>query len=351
MKKQVTFQMIADELGVSKGLVSLALRNKYGVSEKMRSQIVLKAVEMGYVFHTQPRKLRRVTLLIKNMGVLNEEFWRQCICGIEQECAKRNLLFNIIGWMRLENEDDITVQLLSEKSEGVIILNQCRQKIVENLGKLDIPMVFVDMVNPLSFSADSVMANNFNAGMQATQYLLQKGHREIVLLGNVEYSYSFLQRYYGCIKYIKRATRDGEDVHCHCIIDCEKSNLVDGVYQNDESDLCNETELERFLSKERNGFTGIVCFNDSILRRVLAVIEKNGLRVPEDISVVSIDNTEFAARKEITSVDIPKGELGTQAVRILVDRMENLRNTSINCELDVSLTERKSVKEVHCEKE
>lgn len=347
MGKQVTFQTIADSLGVSKGLVSLALRNKYGVSEEMRSKIVLKAMEMGYEFRMPAKKLRHITLLIKNMGVLNEEFWRQCICGIEQECAKRNLQFNIIGWMSLENADDIAMSVLNEKSEGVIILNQCRCSVVRHIARLNVPMVFVDMINPLSVSADSVMANNFDAGMTAVNHLLQKGHREIALVGNIDYSFSFLQRYYGCVKAVKRATRDGGiDVQCHPIIDCEKDNLVDGVYQNDESDLCNETELENFLSRERNGYTAVVCFNDSILRRVLRMIENNGLRVGEDISVVSIDNTEFADTNGITSVDIPKTELGTQAVRILADRLDNPRSTSLGVELSVTLVERESVREV-----
>ena len=53
MKKKVTFQDIADELGVSKGLVSIAINNKYGVSEAMRSKIVLKAIEKGYVFKNE----------------------------------------------------------------------------------------------------------------------------------------------------------------------------------------------------------------------------------------------------------------------------------------------------------
>ena len=344
MEKRVTFQNIADELGVSKGLVSLALRNKYGVSEQMRSKIVLKAIEMGYVFDSPSKKLRHVSLLIKNMGVLNEEFWRQCILGIEQECAKRNILFNIIGWMSLENRDDVALRLLNEKSDGIIILNQCQSSILEKIGQLQIPLVFVDMINPLTISADNVMANNFHAGTQAVHHLLQSGHRKLILVGNVEYSYSFLQRYYGCIKAVKRANRAGEGIECHEVIDCEKNSLVDGVYPNDESDLCNEAKLEELLAR-RDGSTGVICFNDSILRRVLRLLDQYRIKVPDDLSVVSIDNTAYAAERGITSVEIPKTELGAQAVRILTDKMENGRTSSMNIEIDVTLVRRNSVKE------
>ena len=59
------------------------MRNKYGVSEEMRSKIVLKAIELGYEFKKNaPKKKKNITLLVKNMGILNEDFWRRCILGI-----------------------------------------------------------------------------------------------------------------------------------------------------------------------------------------------------------------------------------------------------------------------------
>ena len=107
MAKKVTFQTIADELNVSKGLVSLAMRNKYGVSEEMRSKIVLKAIELGYEFKQNMQKQKKnITLLVKNMGILNEDFWRRCILGIETECANENVGFTILGWMSLNDGED-----------------------------------------------------------------------------------------------------------------------------------------------------------------------------------------------------------------------------------------------------
>ncbi len=351
MEKKITFQQIADELGVSKGLVSLAMRNKYGVSEDMRSKIVLKAIEMGYCFKQDPqKKIRNVTLLVKNMGILNEEFWRECILGIESECSARNMVFNIVGWMSLKDGNDVTMSLLNEKSQGIIVLNQCQSEIVEKIMMLHIPLVFVDMINPLSIPADQVMANNFAAGMQAVGYLLEKGHRKIILAGNIEYSFSFLQRYYGCVKAVKRAQRRGEEAEYFAVIDCEKPHLVDDVYQNDESDLVNDARLEEVLAANA-GYTAIVCFNDSILRHAANILKKLSVRVPEDLSVVSIDNVRFSAEQGVTSVDIPKYELGVQAVRMLNERLESGRISSATLELNTVLIERTSVKEIKHEKD
>lgn len=176
MAKEVTFQKIADELGVSKGLVSLAMRNKYGVSEEMRSKIVLKAIELGYEFKKNaPKKKKNITLLVKNMGILNEDFWRRCILGIENECVSSNVSFTILGGTSLKDGEHLSMNLLDEKCDGIIILNQCQSSLVEELARLNIPTVFVDMVNRRRGSADQVVLNNFNAGMQAVNYLLKKG--------------------------------------------------------------------------------------------------------------------------------------------------------------------------------
>lgn len=150
--KKVTFQTIADSLGVSKGLVSLAMHDKYGVSEEMRQKIILKSIELGYEFKKAGSgQKRNIKLLVKNMGILNEDFWRRCIFGIESECNKKRLSFSIFGWMNLKDGEDFSVSLLNEKCSGVIVLNQCQPSVVEKIARLDLPVVFVDMINPLSF--------------------------------------------------------------------------------------------------------------------------------------------------------------------------------------------------------
>lgn len=350
MGKKVTFQEIADTLGVSKGLVSLAIRNKYGVSEEMRTKIVLTAIEMGYEFKSATeKKQKNISLLIKNMGVLNEEFWRQCIFAIESECAKENFNFSIVGWMNMKDKKDVAMDLLSNRVQGVIILNQCSTSVVEKISSLNIPLVFVDMIIPPTISADHVMANNFNAGMQAMEYLLKKGQKNILVVGNIDYCYSFLQRYYGAMKAVKYAIKEGVNVEIKPIIDCEKNHLVNEVYYNDESDLFNENALRAELEKIKS-HTAVLCLNDSILKKVVNMSKKAGFKIPEDISVIGVDNVNYSAEHDLTTIDVPKTEIGVQAVKLLIDRMDNKRNNSINMELSTVLIERNSVKDLNHEK-
>lgn len=103
--------------------------------------------------------------------------------------------------------------------------------------------------------------------------------------------------------------------------------------------------LERVFAG-RNDVTAAVCFNESVLQRFMAILEKRGLKIPDDVSVVSIDNMKYAEDRGVTSVDIPKTELGVQAVRMLLERIENRRSNSLSMELNTVLIERNSVKEL-----
>lgn len=123
------------------------------------------------------------------------------------------------------------------------------------------------------------MQTNFTAGMQAVNYLLKKGHSDILLFGNIDYSFSFLQRYHGCMKAVKRALSRGEKVECYKLIDCKKTSGTEGVYQDEDAVLCDDDALNEFFAG-RNDVTAAVCFNESVLQRFMAILEKRGLKIP-----------------------------------------------------------------------
>ena len=94
--------------------------------------------------------------------------------------------------------------------------------------------------------------------------------------------------------------------------------------------------------------TAIVCFNDGVLRTAAGVLEELNLKIGEDISIVSIDDTHYAKELAggITEICIPKVEMGRQAVRLLEDKIANNNHISVSIEFNVKLMERNSVKEI-----
>lgn len=350
--KDVTFEDIARELKISKGLVSLAMRNKYGVSDEMRSKIVLKAAEMGYEFEIKSlKKVKNISLLIKKMDVLKEEFWRHIMYGIEQAAASKNIMLNVVSWSNGIKEKDVAMNLHDINSQGVILLNQCPESIIKNIQEFNIPLVLLDMTRPNDGDFDQVMANNYGGGLRAIKYLIEKGHKNIIIFGNKNYSYSFLQRFYGCQDGVTRACTDGVQINYLVLSSATEKTNNNEFYEDDDHIICNPEDLSKYL-KSDSRYTAIVCLNDMVLKFATEAIARANLKIPEDISVISFDNTSIAKSMNptITSISIPKREMGENAVKLLLDKIKQTRIASATLELNTSLVERESVKDLNTKK-
>ncbi|MBQ9481330.1 MAG: LacI family DNA-binding transcriptional regulator [Clostridia bacterium] len=85
---KVTMEDIAREMNVNKSTVSIAIADKYGVSEEMRGKIILKAIEMGYDFSqskVSTSKRNKIAVIVEDKAsTFNNGFWYEVIQGIEQ---------------------------------------------------------------------------------------------------------------------------------------------------------------------------------------------------------------------------------------------------------------------------
>lgn len=350
-KHQITIEDVANALGYSKGLVSLAIRNKYGVSNETRSEIVLKAIEMGYEMKQKTlRNTKHITLLIKGIEVMKEEFWRDVISGIEQKCYTKDIFLNIVNWKNESSAETLGMSLYDSNSSGVIVLNQCPQEIIDNIAKFKIPIVLVDMINQHEGAFDQVFANNYLGGMLAMRYLIQNNHENIIIFGNNHYSFSFTQRYYGLLHSEKEATEKGLKLNIKTLSTSRNNESLykDDFYSdktNEDKVICNPNELKQFL-KNHSEYQAIVCLNDAILEQAIKVCQDLNLNVPSDISIISFDDTSIAKSSvpPITSVLMPKNAMGQGAVNLLSEIIEKKRKITATLEFNTTIIERNSVK-------
>jgi GntR family transcriptional regulator of arabinose operon len=108
--------------------------------------------------------------------------------------------------------------------------------------------------------------------------------------------------------------------------------------------------LEQSFSKiltRMKGCTAVFCYNDEVAFFLQKLFKQNGIRVPEDISLVGIDDTELAVLGDVrlTSVPFPMEKLGETAVNNLLHMMENPKFDA-TYEFDVEIIERDSVKKI-----
>ena len=130
-----------------------------------------------------------------------------------------------------------------------------------------------------------MILDNFHAGYLACQKLIENGHKEIGFIGNIYATSSIADRFLGC---------------CRAMIDnnlvWKKDYLISD--RNDDGILIELTLPEKMP-------TAIVCNNDFVAYKYINFLESKGYKVPEDISIISFDNTLFStiSNPQITTID------------------------------------------------
>ena len=331
--RDVTLQDIADRLGVSKGLVSLAISGKYGVSEQMRQKILVVAAEMGYKIDKTRyflKKMKRTALLVSEEELRSRNFWNQVISGIQSFSYKNDIALYSINIDDLEGEILIS-KILATKASGVIALGDLSNDAIEQLSNNAIPIVLIDSKHYFKSDIDHIRVNNYAGGYEMARYCLERGFTKIAFLGDIAYARSFAERYSGFQS---------------CVKDYGVSGVRFLIGEGDPSclSLFAKKDLERELQCRPPEI--IACVNDASAELVYGILKKFGLEIPGDISVISFDASEVCNMliPSLTSVGFSKPALGEEACMLLEDRKKRTRDYPVTILLPVSIVERNSVR-------
>ncbi|MBQ7922775.1 MAG: substrate-binding domain-containing protein [Clostridia bacterium] len=163
-----------------------------------------------------------------------------------------------------------------------------------------IPCIMIDCVYDVQ-NASYLVQDEFRGGYLAAQYLHGLGHTKTLILYVHEYKDS-VQRKVG-----------------FCTACSDASAPQPALLSYEPSKGIPEAELLDILKK--HGITGIFCYNDAIAVECIRILRNNGIRVPEDVSVIGYDDSVLAPASvpSLTTVAHPKGKLGTLAAETLLD--------------------------------
>ncbi len=334
---KVTLQDIADKVNVTKGLVSLALNGKYGVSDKMRNKILLAAAELGYNINKTKyflKNMKRTSLLVSGQELASQSFWHQIISGIESYAYDNDIVLNFINIEADEDSFEIVSNVLESDTSGVIALGDLSNDAVAKLWENTIHLVLIDSKHCFDSSIDQVRVNNFDGGYIAARYCVEKGHKDLLFLGDIRYARSFRERYDGFRAYLDE---EAEWVTCRYAVSEGRDNSK-GIF-------C-VSELESRLDERLPSL--IMCANDATAVMLYDILKVRGLSIPNDISVMSFDNSVDSDRLDppLTGVEFSKTALGEEACRLLEARKKRSRDESVMILLPVQIKEKKSVREL-----
>lgn len=337
----VTLKDIAHMAGVSISTVSRVLNKKDTsvASKEMKDKIWSIVRDTGYIPNKNARELRKASddnavlthhkdkryfaFIYARSEDNKDMFFSELASSIEYEAYKKGYILKYSFYATDLELSEFNEIIEKYEISGIIVLGRFKKQSVISIAEAQNNVVYVGL-NYFSHRHDAVFCDGFKASMKAMETLYNLGHSKIAYIGETDME----NRYQG---YYRFCEENNIEINPGIIINAHQS--LDGGYRG----------VKQLLSRNQS-FTSIFCANDATAMGAIKGLIENGYRIPQDISVISIDDIEMARyfTPMLTTIHIPIGELGKQAARALIDRIENGRIIPIKIELPFSLASRNS---------
>lgn len=317
MKKKVSLKDIAKELGVSTTLVSFVMNNKEKegrVGKEMARKIRETAERLNYQPNYIARSLRNkktqtIGLIVAD---ISNPFFANLARIIEDE-ANRNNYTVIIGSSdeSPEKMEKVLNFLISRQVDGFIIVpTEGSHKLISSLKENRIPFVLMDRCFH-SIHASCVAINNFQASLDAMQYLLKKGYKRIGIVTYRSTLSHFRERVNG---YRKGLSNYGIAIDHQLIKRIEYSNLNNEI----------EVAIAELIDNEH--VESIYFTTNTLALHGLKCIFGRGVKIPDDLDIMAFDSSEayHFFQYPIPHVTQPTREMGIKSVELLIDQLEHL---------------------------
>jgi DNA-binding LacI/PurR family transcriptional regulator len=310
--KDIAEQITINGRSVSVMTVSKALRDAKDISADTKARVKLKAEEMGYVMDAAAQGLRNRKSLLFGLVVpsLGNPVLARVVSAIEErsEAAHYSLLLAQTH-NYAEREDMALRRMLERRVDGVFVWPVVRQNSsspgFQQLKARGTPTVVLGP-RVATFMEDfvSIAGEELEGSQRVTQHLLELGHRRIAYLCGPSLAVWAQERYEGYKRGLREAGLDVED----SLVFQAGATIEDGE----------KAALQ--MIHENCRATAIQCANDLVAIGCGETLLKQGLRIPEDLSLAGFGNTMVAEhfRTPLTTARQPKARLGVLAVEAML---------------------------------
>ena len=322
---------VARMAGVSTATVSRALNRPESVSEALRKKVNAAVSRLGYVPHAGAR-----ALMLRRSGTVGAVFPTvdNAIVAAASDALQRRLAQSDIQLLIATSGYDATsemrqaINLVTRGTDALVLCGLCQHPdLLRFMQQRNLPCVHV-MVHEPDGKHISVGFDNVAAMAQATQYLIDLGHRHIAMLAGVtQFNDRALQRVEGVRRTMQSAG-----------LDLPPERLVERAYA-----LADARQGLRQLMAHEPAPTAVICGNDVLAFGAMLEAASLGLQIPHDLSIVGFDDLEMARHLQpaLSTVQVPTESMWSTAADRLVAaiRGEPLQRST---KIDVALVVRQS---------
>ena len=331
-----TIKDVAQKAGVSIATVSLVVHNNDRISSDTKKKVLKAIKDLDYYPSRSARDL--VSKKTGNIGFIltddhflrTEPFYTRIFLGTEFE-AREGEYYVLLTTVDSDfcEDDPLPRFVLDHSVDGIIIAGKVPEVLIKNLVKYNLPMVFVDYSSSLG-NYPVVLIDNIQGGVLATEHLINYGHKNIAFIGGDIKHPSIAERLTG----YKQALQKNN------IYENKKIIQTSSPYP----DRQNGYDSAKKIFENNKNVSAVFACNDAMAIGVMHYLKDKGLKIPEDISLVGFDDVEadLLLDPPLTTVRVPKIELGAEALRFMVSLLKNKNSNAKKILVPVELIIRKS---------
>ena len=324
-----TMREVAKKAGVSLATVSRVLNNTQYIAEETRQRVLEAVQEFNYFKNVHARRLAtgRSDLFGLVISEIANPYFPEIIRGYQSTAWNQGFDVLICNTEYDRDRTKAVIRKLRESDvRGVAIVTSSVDKnMVSELTDAGIPVVLCNS-EPASKLVGNISIKYEHGLKKAIEHVVELGHRRSAVIAGPADNRTAVT--------IKNALVSGltaRGMKPVCVLESD--------YRVDAG----ASAVREILSRKEIP-TVVFCGNDLIAMGAMTALEESGARVPEDVSVIGIDDIFFAylARPPLTTISVPREQLGIKAFEAL-DRMLKLkRQKGSNYVLDTDLVVRKS---------
>jgi LacI family transcriptional regulator len=318
--KQTTIRDVARTAGVGVGTISRVLNSSSQVSRETRARVLEAIRRLGFRPNAQARRILKrrseiVCFLLSNRDFLHP-FHARILQGVESYASglRHHVLFAVLHYSPRTPPEKIDLPpVLQEHGliDGVILAGTIYQNLLRRIEAIHMPFVaFSNNVVGMDgmHQYDQVGFDDFSATLQATRYLIEQGHRLIGFTGDI--SYPWIQRRFEGYRHAMRENK----LKPVSIVVRSSQGFVD----------FGQKSGPRILSLKSRP-TAVVAGNDETAYGLWLSLRRQGIKVPDDISLVGFDDREEALLMDppLSTIRVHKEEIGQTCMKMLLERLHH----------------------------
>lgn len=334
-----TIKDIAKITGLSSASVSYALNGRANISEDTRKRVLEVAKKVNY---SPVRTIAPADKKVKSLAFVSclpfdpwgETYWGQLLNGCLEASHQTDSVLQVaqIDPEKTFDEQQLPVLLRERMADGLIITGWPDKALLDKLSEKKIPTVLLD-TRDMFDGFHHVRPDHYGGVFKAVNHLHELGHNRIaVISGDFDFACEKVR---------------------HFAYELAMSNL--GLKWEDswiikQPHLCEDSGYEgmKNIIENKLDVTAVICHGDLIARGAMRTIKEYGLSVPDDFSIIGIDNQPFSETitPSLTTIDVSLIELGQAAVMHLMEVIKNNKMSPRKITIEAKLIARESTDQV-----